>query len=79
MPFSISVNDINALCRVPAFEFDQHWPEQFVVGQAMRAASANVRTKDGALPSSDAQRSQSRSSGSVLAEFVTGDMPHRGF
>jgi hypothetical protein len=29
-----------------------------------------VRTKVGVLPRSDAQRSQSRSSGSVMAEFV---------
>jgi hypothetical protein len=38
--------------------------------QAMRAASATVRTNIGVLPRSDAQRSQSRSSRSVVAEAI---------
>jgi hypothetical protein len=37
----------------------------------MRAASAAVRTKIGPLRPSHAQRSQSRSSGSALAETIT--------
>lgn len=43
----------------------------------MRAASATVRTNVGVLPRSKAQRSQSRSSGSVLAEHIICNI-HRG-
>ncbi len=38
--------------------------------QAMRAASATACTKAGVLRCSDAQRSQVRNSGSVLAESI---------
>jgi len=43
----------------------------------MRAASATVRPKGDVLPRSDAQRSHRLSLGSVWADFVTDNIPHK--
>jgi len=43
----------------------------------MRAASATLRTNTGVLPRSDARRSRWLSSGSVRAESITHNMPHK--
>jgi len=43
----------------------------------MRAASATVRPKADVLPRSDAQRSHRLSLGSVWADFVTDNIPHK--
>jgi hypothetical protein len=45
--------------------------------QAIRAASATVRTNIGVLPSSDAQRSRWLSSVSVWAKSITENLPYK--